>query len=323
MKIAVLTSGGDSPGMNAAIRAVVRTAIYHDVEVMGIMRGYQGLIDDDLISLEAKDVANIIQKGGTILKSARCQEFMSVEGRKKAYDTLKRNGIDALVVIGGDGTFTGANVLLKEFPDLRIVGLPGTIDNDLYGTDFTSGYDTALNTVVEAIDKVRDTAASHDRLFLVEVMGKDAGFIALRAAIGSGAESVLVPETEYFSEHLVEHLRNGKKRKKDYSIVLVAEGNKAGGAFEMAELVKRECPEFDTRVLVLGHIQRGGSPSCMERVRASQMGNAAVESLLNGYSNVMIGIVDKKIRYTPFEKSIKHNDKLNHELLDLAQILSI
>lgn len=322
-KLAVLTSGGDAPGMNAAIRAVVRTAIYHEMAVLGVVRGYQGLIDDDIIPLEAKDVANIIQRGGTILKSARCQEFMSAEGRRKAYDNLKKHGVDSLVVIGGDGTFAGANVFLNEYPDLKIVGLAGTIDNDLYGTDFTIGYDTALNTVTEAVDKIRDTAASHDRLFIVEVMGKDAGFIALRAGIGSGAESILVPETEFFSEHLIEHLKSGKKRKKDYSIVLVAEGNKAGGAFEMAELVKKECPDFDTRVLVLGHIQRGGSPSCMERVRASQMGNAAVEALMDGISSAMIGIVDKEIRYTPFDQAVKHHDKINNHLLELAHVLSL
>ena len=321
-KIAVFTSGGDSPGMNAAIRAVVRTAVYHDIEVFGIKRGYEGMIEGDFVPLKTSDVANIIQRGGTILKSMRCKEFHDPSGRKKAYDNLKKHGIEGIVAIGGDGTFTGANVFTTEYPDIKMVGLPGTIDNDLIGTDFTIGYDTALNTVVEAVDKIRDTADSHNRLFIIEVMGKDAGFIALRSGLGTGAEAILVPETEYYIDHLTKKLKE-KKRHKASSIVIVAEGNKSGGAFEIAEKIKEGFVEYDTRVLVLGHIQRGGSPTCMERVRASQMGYAAVEALLSGKEDVMIGIIDKKIAYTPFDHAIKHTDKMNKELLKMADILSL
>jgi len=320
-KIGVLTSGGDAPGMNAAIRAVVRTAIFNNLEVVGVRRGYDGLIDADFIPMTSSSVSNILQRGGTILKTMRSQRFMTVEGRQKAFDNLKSNNIDALVVIGGDGTFTGASIFNKEH-EFSIVGLPGTIDNDLIGTDFTIGYDTALNTVVEAVDKIRDTADSHNRLFIVEVMGKDAGYIALRSGIGAGAEAILYPESEVFIDHLMMKLEDGKRRQKQSSIIIVAEGSKEGGAAEVAKKVNERF-DYDTRVVVLGHVQRGGSPSCMERVRASQMGNAAVESLLEGKKNVMIGIVDKKIAYTPFENAIKHTGTLNPELLKLVDILSI
>ncbi len=320
-KIGVLTSGGDAPGMNAAIRAVVRTAIFNNLEVVGVRRGYDGLIDNDFIPMQSSSVSNILQRGGTILKTMRSQRFMTVEGRQKAYDNLINSGIDALVVIGGDGTFTGAAVFNKEH-EFSIVGLPGTIDNDLIGTDFTIGYDTALNTVVEAVDKIRDTADSHNRLFIVEVMGKDAGYIALRSGIGAGAEAILYPESEVFIDHLMMKLEDGKRRQKQSSIIIVAEGSKEGGAAEVAKKVNERF-DYDTRVVVLGHVQRGGSPSCMERVRASQMGNAAVEALLEGKKNVMIGIVDKKIAYTPFENAIKHTGKLNPDLLKLVDILSI
>ncbi len=320
-KIGILTSGGDAPGMNAAIRAVVRTAIFNNLEVAGVRRGYDGLIDNDFIPMQSSSVSNILQRGGTILKTMRSQRFMTVEGRQKAYDNLIANGIDALVVIGGDGTFTGASIFNKEH-EFSIVGLPGTIDNDLIGTDFTIGYDTALNTVVEAVDKIRDTADSHNRLFIVEVMGKDAGFIALRSGIGAGAEAILYPESEVFIDHLMMKLEDGKRRHKQSSIIIVAEGSKEGGAAEVAKKVNERF-DYDTRVVVLGHVQRGGSPSCMERVRASQMGNAAVEALLEGKKNVMIGIVDKKIAYTQFENAIKHTGKLNPDLLKLVDILSI
>ena len=320
-KIGVLTSGGDAPGMNAAIRAVVRTAIYHNLEVVGVKRGYDGLIEGDFEPLYSHSVANILQRGGTILKSMRSERFRSYEGRKQAYENLKANGIDGLVVIGGDGTFTGANIFLKEF-DFPIVGLPGTIDNDLVGTDFTIGYDTALNTVIDAVDKIRDPADSHNRLFVVEVMGKDAGFIALRAGIGCGAEAVLYPESDVYIDHLVKKLGDAKKRKKQSSIVVVAEGAKEGGANEVAKGVKDAYPELDVRVVVLGHIQRGGSPSCMERVRASQLGMEAVESLLSGKRGIMIGLVNKLYEYTPFEKAIKHNGQMNEKLLKLTDVLS-
>lgn len=320
-KIGVLTSGGDSPGMNAAIRAVVRTAIYNGLEVVGVRRGYDGLIENDILPMESHSVANIIQRGGTILKSMRSEGFRTKEGREKAYKNLVDNGIDGLVVIGGDGTFTGANIFTKEF-NFPIVGLPGTIDNDLVGTDFTIGYDTALNTVIDAVDKIRDTADSHGRVFVVEVMGKDAGYIALRSGIGCGAEAVLYPESEVYIDHLLQRLGNAKKRKKASSIVIVAEGAKEGGANEVAASVKEEFPHLDVRVVVLGHIQRGGSPSCIERVRASQLGSQAVESLISGEKSVMIGIVDNNIEFTPFENAIKHNGKMNKRLLGLTDILS-
>ncbi len=320
-KIAVLTSGGDSPGMNACIRAVVRTAIYHKIEVMGIMHGYDGMINDEYIPLNAKSVANIIQRGGTILKTARSPEFRTIEGRKKAIANLNKYEIGGIVVIGGDGTFTGA-VELSQMCNIPIVGCPGTIDNDLIGTDFTIGYDTAINTVVDAVDKLRDTAESHDRLFFVEVMGRDAGLIALRAGIAAGAESILMPETKTDLDDLVNRLKN-KRKSKNSKIIIVAEGDEAGGAFSIAEKIGKELPEYDMRVTILGHIQRGGNPTAMDRVNSSRIGFAAVEALLAGKHNVMIGIVDKRITYTPFDKAIKHTEILDTDLLRMLEILSI
>tara|TARA_B110000211_G_C14048521_1_gene540114 strand:+ start:203 stop:1174 length:972 start_codon:yes stop_codon:yes gene_type:complete len=321
-KIGVLTSGGDAPGMNAALRAVVRTAAFHNVEVVGIKRGYDGMIEGDFVELKASSVANILQRGGTILKSMRSDGFRTVEGRQQAYSNLKSEGIEGLVVIGGDGTFTGANIFINEF-DFPIVGLAGTIDNDLAGTDYTIGYDTALNTVIDAVDKIRDTADSHNRLFVVEVMGKDAGFIALRAGIGCGAEAILYPESEKTVDDLVAKMLDSSKRKKLSNIVIVAEGAKEGNAQTVSEILKDKCPSFDIRVVVLGHIQRGGSPTCMERVRASQVGVDSVKSLINGRRGEMIGVVNSKISYTPFEKAIKNQEKIDPNLLEMIDILSI
>jgi 6-phosphofructokinase 1 len=320
-KIGVLTSGGDSPGMNAAIRAVVRTAIYEDLEVMGIYRGYQGLINNSLVPLLSSSVSNIIQRGGTILKSARSKEFLTKEGRKKAYDTLVSNKIDALVVIGGDGTFTGAKVFDSEF-DYPIVGLPGTIDNDLYGTDYTIGYDTAVNTVVEAVDKIRDTADSHDRLFIIEVMGRDAGFIALRSGIATGAEAILIPESITFIEELMNKIENDWRKNKSSGIIIVSEGDDFGGGFEVADEIKKRFPQFETRVTILGHIQRGGSPSAFDRVLASGLGNAAVKAILAGERGIMVGTMNRRVVYTPFERSIKHHQQINMELHNIAKVLS-
>ena len=319
--IGVFTSGGDSPGMNAAIRAVVRTALYYDVKVTGILRGYDGMIGGEFVPMERKSVANIIQRGGTILKTARSDEFHTVEGRKKAFEQLKLNEIDALVAIGGDGTFTGANIFYDEYK-VPVIGLPGTIDNDLLGTDFTIGYDTAINTVIQAVDKIRDTAESHDRLFIVEVMGRDSGFIALRSGIGTGAEAILIPETKTDIKALLARLEMSRKDKSS-KIIIVAEGDDAGGAFEIAKSVKEKFPLIDTRVSVLGHIQRGGAPSCMDRVLASRLGVAAVESLLEGKTGEMIGIVNGKIHFTPFGQAIKHNTDVNKELLKIVDILSL
>jgi 6-phosphofructokinase 1 len=322
-KIGVLTSGGDSPGMNAAVRAVVRTASFHGLEVVGVKRGYDGLIEADFVDLDAHSVANILQRGGTILKSMRSDGFRTIEGRKMAFKNLKAEGVQALVVIGGDGSFTGASIFIEEF-DFPIVGLPGTIDNDLVGTDYTIGYDTALNTVVEAVDKIRDTADSHNRLFVVEVMGKDAGFIALRAGIGCGAEAILYPESEEdLLGAIVERMNSGGKRKKLSNIIIVAEGAKEGNAAEVAAELKEKCPGYDIRVVVLGHIQRGGSPTCMERVRASQMGLEAVQGLIDGKRGVMIGIVNDHVAHTPFSKAIKNQEKIDSQLLQMIDILSI
>lgn len=321
-KIGVFTSGGDSPGMNACIRSVVRTAIYHGIQVVGISHGYQGMIDGEFENLESFSVGNIIQRGGTILKSSRSEEFRTIEGRKKAADNLIENEIDGLIAIGGDGTFTGASVFWKEH-QIPIIGIPGTIDNDLYGTDYTIGYDTAINTVVEAVDKIRDTADAHNRLFFVEVMGKDAGFIALRSGICVGAEAILVPETETYIDKLIEKLRRGWDRKKSSSIIIVAEGDDGGGAYKVAEAVKAKFNQYETKVTVLGHIQRGGSPSAADRVLASQLGYSGVLSLRDGKSNSMVGLVNKEVVLTSFEKAIKHHQKLNQELLKLADILSI
>lgn len=319
--IGVFTSGGDAPGMNAAIRAVVRTALYYDLEVTGIRRGYEGMIKGELVPMDRKSVSNIIQRGGTILKTARSDEFRTKEGRQKAYDQLKAHGVDALVGIGGDGTFTGARVFSEEF-DIPILGLPGTIDNDLQGTDFTIGYDTAINTVIDAVDKIRDTAESHDRLFIVEVMGRDSGLIALRTGIAAGAEAILIPETKTNENALFDRLERGRKDKSS-KIVIVAEAEEAGGAFEIARQVKEKYPNYDTRISILGHIQRGGRPSCMDRVLASRVGVAAVEGLLAGKRGDLVGVVNNEIAFTPFEHAIKHHVEINPNLLKIVEILSL
>jgi 6-phosphofructokinase 1 len=321
--IGVLTSGGDAPGMNAAIRAVVRAAIYYDLKVTGVLRGYEGLVQGDFIEMDRKSVANIIQRGGTILKTARCDSFRTPEGRKKAYDQLIAHHIDALVVIGGDGTFTGANIFINEF-NFPIIGLPGTIDNDLAGTDFTIGYDTAINTVIDAVDKIRDTAESHNRLFIVEVMGRDSGLIALRSGIGAGAEAILIPEAKNGMEGLITRLEHGRKDKAS-KIVIVAEGDEIGGGFNIGEILKEKFPNYDIRVSILGHIQRGGRPSCMDRVLASRFGVAAVEGLINGESGKMVGQINREIVFTPFDHAIKHIDieEVSPAWLKLVEILSL
>ncbi len=321
-KIAVFTSGGDSPGMNAAVRAVTRTALANQIEVAGIYDGYQGMIEGRFEPLYSHSVGNIIQRGGTILRSARSKDFRTKEGRKKAYENLKKENIDAVVAIGGDGTFTGALVFSQEY-NIPFVGLPGTIDNDLFGTDNCIGYDTALNTVVEAVDKIRDTADSHHRLFFIEVMGRDAGFIALRSGIATGAEAILIPETKTYIPELIHKLEQGREHHKNSMIIIVAEGDDAGGAYDVAAKVKERFDYYDMRVTVLGHIQRGGSPSAYDRVLASILGNAAVNALLQGKENVMVGLVKNEISYTPFEKAIKHHQEINPQLLQLADILAI
>lgn len=321
-KIGVFTSGGDSPGMNAAIRSVVRTCAYLKVECVGIYRGYEGLIEGDFKPMGARSVNNIINKGGTILKSARCDEFRTIEGRKKAYEQLKAEGIDALVVIGGDGSFTGAMIFNQEY-DFPMIGIPGTIDNDIFGTTFTLGFDTALNTVVEAIDKIRDTASSHNRLFFVEVMGRDVGHIALNAGVGAGAEEILIPEENLGRERLLESLQRSKRSGKASSIVIVAEGDKTGkNIFELKDYVEENLPDYDVRVSVLGHMQRGGAPSCYDRVLASRMGVKAVEALLDGQTNLMVGILANNIILTPIEKAIKGSTKINKELIRVSEIMT-
>jgi len=320
-KLAVFTSGGDSPGMNAAIRAVTRTAIYKGIQVFGIMRGYDGMIEGRFIPLLSESVSGIIQRGGTILKTARSKRFMTLEGMTVAYENLKKNEIDAVVAIGGDGTCKGALEFNAHF-DMPFIGLPGTIDNDLFGTDYTIGYDTAINTVVQAVDKIRDTAASHDRLFFVEVMGRDAGSIALMAGIGVGAEAILIPETKTQTEHLVALLQRGWSHKKTSMIVIVAEGDDAGGAYKIAEAVKQKFDFYDTRVTVLGHVQRGGSPSCIDRVNSSRLGVEAIEALLKGKREVMLGLMNNQFTYTPFSKAAKHRE-VNTDLVKLAEILSL
>lgn len=323
VKIGVLTSGGDAPGMNAAIRAVVRACEYQSIECVGIYRGYQGLIDADFKELNARSVKNIINRGGTFLKSARCKEFTTPEGRKKAFDNLKNENVEALVVIGGDGTFKGATSFQDEF-NFPVVGIPGTIDNDINGTDFTIGYDTALNTVVEAIDKIRDTANSHNRLFLVEVMGRDAGDIALNAGIGAGAEEILIPEQDMGRERLLESLDRSKKSGKTSSIVVVSEGDQIGkNIFELAEYIEKNLKEYEVRVTVLGHIQRGGAPSCYDRVLASRLGVGAVDALIKGETNIMVGIVHNKITLVPFPEALKVNRQIDEELIRVADIISI
>jgi len=321
-KIAVFTSGGDSPGMNACIRAVVRAAIYYNIEVVGIRRGYKGMINDDFIPMDSKSVSYILHKGGTILGSARSDEFRTAMGRKKAYNNLKKHDIEGIVAIGGDGTFTGANIFMQEYPDIAIVGTPGTIDNDLYGTDFTIGYDTAINTAMEAIDKIKDTADSHDRLFFVEVMGRDVGFIAARAGIAAGAKAILIPESKTNIDELVQQLLDNAAKKKMSNIVVVAEGDDEGGALEISQKVKAQTDIFDIRVTILGHMQRGGSPTCMDRVLASRVGVAAVEALKEGKKGVMLGQMHREITATPFEKAIKHHKKMSSVLEDLSKILA-
>jgi 6-phosphofructokinase 1 len=322
-KIGVLTSGGDSPGMNAAIRAVVRACAFYNIECTGIYRGYQGMIEGDFKEMGPRSVNNIINKGGTILKSARSKEFMTPEGRKKAYDNLVKEGIDALVVIGGNGSFTGGLIFNAEY-GFPVIGIPGTIDNDIYGTSFTLGYDTALNTVVDVIDKIRDTASSHNRLFFVEVMGRDAGHIALNAGIGAGAEEILIPEEDMGLDRLVDSLKRSKASGKLSSIVVIAEGDKIGkNVFELKDYFDQNMPEYDVRVSILGHMQRGGSPSCFDRVLASRLGVKAVEVLLEGKSNFMVGLLKDEIVLTPLELAVKGKSQIDQELIKVSDIVSI
>ncbi|MCX6297781.1 MAG: 6-phosphofructokinase [Bacteroidetes bacterium] len=320
-KIGVLTSGGDAPGMNAAVRAVVRTGIYHGLDVFGIMRGYNGMVEDDIFQMDSKSVANIIQRGGTILKTARSMEFFEPEGRQKAYENLKKRGIDGLVIIGGDGSFRGAQRFSNEY-DIPCIGIPGTIDKDIAGSDATIGFDTAVNTAVEAIDKIRDTMDAHDRLFIVEVMGRDAGYIALHSGIATGAENILIPESKTDIEELIHSLTKNEKRQKLVNLIVVAEGDEFGGANELAKVIKERVPQADTRVCILGHIQRGGSPSCQDRLIASHMGYYAVESLIIGRNNVMVGVVNNKIHYTPLDKAVKEKQKIGQEWMKIVKILA-
>jgi 6-phosphofructokinase 1 len=322
-KIAVLTSGGDSPGMNAAIRSVVRSCAYYKIDCVGVYRGYDGMIEGDFKPLNARSVKGIINKGGTFLKSARSKEFRTVEGRKKAHANLVKEAIDAFVVIGGDGSFTGALIFNKEF-GFPVMGIPGTIDNDIFGTSYTLGYDTALNTAVDVIDKIRDTASSHNRLFFVEVMGRDVGHIALNVGIGAGAEEILIPEEDLGLERLLESLKRSKQSGKTSSIVVVSEGDKIGkNVFELKDYVDENLLEYETRVSVLGHMQRGGSPSCFDRVLASRMGVKAVESLLEGKSNYMVGLLNDRIEITPLNETIKGKSKINKELIRVSDIMSV
>lgn len=320
--IGVLTSGGDAPGMNAAIRAVTRAAIFNGMRVFGIYRGFRGLITDEIEEFKTNSVSNIIQQGGTILKTARSSEFMTVEGRQKAYQNMQKHGIDALVVIGGDGSLTGASIFANEY-NFPIVGLPGTIDNDLNGTDVTLGYDTALNTIMQAMDKIRDTASSHERLFFVEVMGRNCGYLALNSAIASGAEAAIIPEISLEKDQLGELIEQGFRKSKNSSMVLVAESEITGGALKLAERVKKEYPQYDVRVSILGHLQRGGSPSAQDRILASRMGIAAIQALLENQRNVMIGIRENEIDYVPFKRAIRSDKEISEELLHVLRISSI
>lgn len=320
--IGVLTSGGDAPGMNAAIRAVTRAGLYNGFYVKGIYRGFKGLLTGEVKAFQSENVSNIIHIGGTILKTARCPEFHTQEGRAEAFETIRREGIDALVVIGGDGSLSGAREFAAEF-DFPIIGIPGTIDNDLAGTDTTIGYDTALNTIIEAVDKIRDTATSHDRLFFIEVMGRNAGFLALNGAIASGSEAAIIPEIATEVDQLAELISNGFRKSKNSSIVLVAESEVTGGAIGLAERVRREYPQYDVRVTILGHIQRGGSPSAADRILASRMGEAAVNAIIEGQRNVMVGIQNDKLVYVPFSKAIRDDKPINRELLQTVKVLSI
>ena len=322
-RIGVFTSGGDAPGMNACIRSVVRTALYNNTQVSGILQGYQGMIDNQFIEMNSRSVSNIIQLGGTILKTARCAEFRTTEGRKKAYENLQAAGIDALVGIGGDGTFTGIEVFSREY-DIPVIGIPGTIDNDLYGSDFTLGFDTACNTVIEAIDKIRDTAASHDRLFFVEVMGRDSGCIALNTGIAGGAEAILMPEKETAIDDLIERLEGAVAGKKTSTIVIIAEGDQNGGAYNIAKHVKTKFDFYDTKVTILGHLQRGGSPSSFDRVLASRLGFSAVNLLLAGETRRVVGLKGNDIQHVPIEESINNKAfKLAPDMIELSHILAI
>ncbi|MBK9253970.1 MAG: 6-phosphofructokinase [Saprospiraceae bacterium] len=320
-RIAVFTSGGDAPGMNAAIRAVVRTAVHHDLHIYGINKGYDGMVNGDVRRLDVSDVANIIQRGGTILKTARSSAFMTPEGRKQAYETLLAHDIDGVVAIGGNGTYTGAMVFMKEF-NIPFVGIPGTIDNDIYGTDYTIGFDTAINTAVEAVDKIRDTADSHNRLFFVEVMGRHSGYIALHTGIGSGAGAIFLPETNTSIEDLSDMLRKSARRQKLFNLVIVAEGNQNGDAHEIAQKIKATNPEYDIKVTIIGHLQRGGSPTAMDRVLSSRMGHSAVLTLMRGEGGVAIGVINDKITFTPFDSAISKTKSLNKELVKMAEILA-
>ena len=320
--IGVLTSGGDAPGMNAAIRAVTRTAIYNGIAVKGILRGYRGLINNEIVEFHSNSVSNIIQQGGTILRTARCPEFTTAEGRKTAYENMCNAGIDALVAIGGDGTITGARIFAEEY-NIPIVALPGTIDNDLSGTDSTIGFDTALNTIMQCVDKIRDTATSHERLFFVEVMGHTAGYLALNGALATGAEAAIIPEMETEDDQLKTLIDNGFRKSKNSAIVLVAENPKTGGAMGLAERVKREYPQYDARVTILGHLQRGGSPSAFDRILSSRLGSAAITALQEGQRNVMIGIRNGEIVYVPFSQAISHTKKISHDMIDLVRVLSM
>jgi len=320
--IAVMTSGGDAPGMNAAIRAVIRTAVYYKLDPYVIYRGYEGLIEGDIERFTARKVSNIINKGGTILKTARSEEFKTTEGRKKAYEQLKKYNIDALIVIGGDGSFTGANIFSKEF-DFKVIGIPATIDNDIFGTDFSIGFDTASNTATNAIDKIRDTASSHNRLFFIEVMGRNAGFLALYSGIAGGAEEILIPEENIGVDKLVESLRRSKRAGKTSSIVVVAEGDRTGkNVFQLAKYIEENLKEYEVRVVIVGHIQRGGTPTTFDRVLASRLGVKAVEVLLDGKNNIMVGLYKNEVAYTPLSDAIKYTRSINKEMLNITEILT-
>ena len=321
-KIGVLTSGGDAPGMNAAIRAVVRTAVYYQREVVGVMRGFQGLIDGEFQDLDSRSVKHILSQGGTFLKSARSDEFRTEEGRARAFEQVQKAGIEGLVIIGGNGSFTGAHLFQKEYK-VPVIGIPGTIDNDLYGTDFTLGYDSATNVVVECVDKIRDTASSHNRLFFVEVMGRDTGFIALRTAVATGALDVVLPEENCSWDDLLKEVERGFANRKTSNIIVTAEGNHLGTTFEIADRIKEHHPHSDTKVTILGHLQRGGAPSCYDRILASKLGVAAVEGLLNGKNDVMCGVVNNQVTFTFLQQAIKNKVPLNMELLRISRILSI
>ena len=320
-KIGVLTSGGDSPGMNACVRAVVRSGIYYGLEVYGIMRGYTGMVENDIFKMESRSVANIIQRGGTILKTSRCKDFFTPEGRKKAYNNLKKHGIDGLVIIGGDGSFRGAQIFSNEY-DIPCIGLPGTIDKDIAGTDFTIGFDTAVNTAVEAIDKIRDTADAHDRLFVIEVMGRDAGYIALHSGIATGAENILIPERKTDIEEIIKGLAEKERRHKLVNLIVVAEGDEFGGGDHVAKVIKDRLQGLEVRVCILGHIQRGGSPSCFDRLIASRMGYTAVECLKDGKFNVFVGIVNNRMHYIPLNEAVKKKQRISEEWMKIVKILA-